>query len=175
MGKSTADAATAKLFGAPTRAPKTPSAAPPAVPSAAPTAASPPPATPAPRPAPRPAGAAAVSPAPTRRSVPAAPAPKRAAATPGRVTTPPARKAVAESPRPAAEETRNTGNYLGQSLYLYKGVEARKLSVYVEPSLAAGLRMAAASGADPRGSDMSEIVDTLLRENGYADWRPPAS
>lgn len=170
MGKSTADAATAKLFGAPPRAPK-------ASPTALP-AASPPPATLAPAdeaPARRASKAPKVSSAATGGT--GAPAPKRTATPPRRATTQPARGAVTESPRrpPAAEETRNTGNYLGQSLYLYKGAAARKLSVYVEPSLAAGLRMAAASGADPRGSDMSEIVDTLLRENGYADWRPPAS
>lgn len=160
MGKSTADAATAKLFGAPSRAPKAPSSAVPPPATLADKAPALRGAEASPTPAPRPAA--------PKQAAAASALPKRGAAKPtGVVATEPARRA------PAADDARNTGNYLGRSLYLYKGVEARKLSVYVEPSLAAGLRMAAASGADPRGSDMSEIVGALLRENGYADWRPP--
>lgn len=92
-------------------------------------------------------------------------------------TTPKAKRAKrAASPKKKAtpSKPKNQGNYLGKGLYLSKGRETKKLSVYLEPELAAGLRMAAASGSDPRGADMSEIVEALLRENGYDEWGPPS-
>ncbi len=54
-------------------------------------------------------------------------------------------------------------------MYLYKGREARKMSVYVSPELVPALKAAGASGKDPRGGDMSEIVESLIREAGYGE------
>ena len=108
--------------------------------------------------------------APKKKSAPApAAAPEKASATKAKRSTSRQRLTKKAAPKP-----KDQGNYLGKGLYLSKGREAKKLSVYLDPELAAGLRMAAASGADPRGSDMSEIVEALLRENGYGEWGPPS-
>lgn len=61
------------------------------------------------------------------------------------------------------------GNYLGGGLYRYKGGVARKVSVYLSPELVPALKAAGASQKDPRGNDMSEIVEALVREAGYGD------
>lgn len=61
------------------------------------------------------------------------------------------------------------GNYLGGGLYRYRGGVARKVSVYLSPELVPALKAAGASRRDPRGTDMSEIVEALVREAGYGD------
>lgn len=92
------------------------------------------------------------------------PATKKATASRSRKKAAPASKATAT---PAAGK--GGSNYLGNGLYLYKGHKARKLSVYVSPELVPALKAAGASGKDPRGGDMSEIVESLIREAGYGD------
>lgn len=63
--------------------------------------------------------------------------------------------------------TPNTGNALGGGLYLYRGDECEKLSVYVPKGTKAVLKSAGFSPDDDRGGDMSQIVQTLLRQAGY--------
>ena len=46
-----------------------------------------------------------------------------------------------------------------------------KPSVYVRPDQARALRMAAAAKDDPNGKTMSEIIQSLLDQNGYRDPR----
>jgi hypothetical protein len=57
--------------------------------------------------------------------------------------------------------------YVGASTYERKGRgEVKKLAVYLSPDVAAALREAGFRGTE-HGENMSEIVETLLRENGY--------
>ena len=115
-------------------------------------------------------GGATPSAAPAARK-PAAkkPASKKASVSPSRkkaATRPKATPAL-EAKAPAAGK--GGSNYLGDGMYLYKGRKARKLSVYVSPELVPALKSAGASGKDPRGGDMSEIVESLIREAGYGE------
>ena len=109
------------------------------------------------------------APTPTKEAAAKAPPAERAPAK----EKPPAKAARARPAKaaPAAKATVGKGgtNYLGNGRYLYKGREARKLSVYVSPELVPALKAAGASGKDPRGGDMSEIVESLIREAGYGD------
>ncbi len=58
--------------------------------------------------------------------------------------------------------------YLGQSTYRRKRRGLRKkIAIYVSPSAASALRRAAATGEDPRGASMGDIVEALLRAHGY--------
>ena len=76
-------------------------------------------------------------------------------------------RSAGRSSEPRAKPDR--GNYLGGGLYRYKGGVARKVSVYLSPELVPALKAAGASRKDPRGTDMSEIVEALVREAGYGD------
>ena len=96
-----------------------------------------------------------------RTSAKKSPAKKKAA--PAKRSTPAAKAA------PTPEARKGGTNYLGDGMYLYKGREARKMSVYVSPELVPALKAAGASGKDPRGGDMSEIVESLIREAGYGE------
>ena len=108
--------------------------------------------------APSPTKKAATKPS-TRTSAKKPPAKKKAA--------PAKRSAPAAKAAPTTEAPKGGTNYLGDGMYLYKGREARKMSVYVSPELVPALKAAGASGKDPRGGDMSEIVESLIREAGY--------
>ena len=99
---------------------------------------------------------------------------KPAAKKPASKKASPSRKKAATRPKAAPEAKAPTAgkggsNYLGDGMYLYKGRKARKLSVYVSPELVPALKSAGASGKDPRGVDMSEIVESLIREAGYGE------
>lgn len=60
--------------------------------------------------------------------------------------------------------------YVGHGRYRQKsGEEKERITPYVRPDQARALRVAAAPGDDPRGSDISEIVRTLLDEAGLCD------
>ncbi|MDT7858145.1 hypothetical protein RQM47_15970 [Rubrivirga sp. S365] len=104
-------------------------------------------------------------------------APKKPAAKPAADPAPkqsaPRRKKGGAKKATAKQAPPNRGNSLGRGFYLYKGGVAKKLSAYLEPGVALGLKTAAAGGADPRGADMSEIVNTLLKEAGYEAKLPP--
>lgn len=108
--------------------------------------------------APSPTKKAATKPS-ARASAKKSPAKKKAA--------PAKRSAPAAKAAPTPEARKGGTNYLGDGMYLYKGREARKMSVYVSPELVPALKAAGASGKDPRGGDMSEIVESLIREAGY--------
>ena len=142
MAKTTADTARARLFAAPTPRPPAEAPAPP----------------------PTPEKAKAQSGEALRRTAAETSRPAPASKRAGRDRATPA-KAASEAPAQAT----GTSNYLGGGLYAYKGRTARKLSVYVSPDLVPALKSAGASGKDPRGNDMSEIVETLIREAGYGD------
>lgn len=86
---------------------------------------------------------------------------------------PPRKKRSGSKRKKSASPPPNRGNSLGKGFYLYKGGVAKKVSAYLDPDVALGLRMAATSGVDPRGGDMSEIVNTLLKEAGYVADLPP--
>ena len=86
------------------------------------------------------------------------------------------KKARAAKPKPAAQKkgsARKTDGvpapdgYVGRSRYKRKkrGVVA-KLAVHLSPDVADALRRAGAVG-DENGSNMSEIVEALLRRAGY--------
>ncbi len=62
--------------------------------------------------------------------------------------------------------------YIGRSTYRRKraGLQ-KKIAIYVSPGVAAALRRAAATGDDPRGASMGEIVESLLRAHGYVETR----
>lgn len=142
MAKTTADTARARLFAAPT--PRPPAETPASPPSAETSTAR--------------YGEA------TRRTTAEVPHP---VPTPGKVRR--AKATPTEAITEATVSSTGTSNYLGGGLYAYKGRTARKLSVYVSPDLVPALKSAGASGKDPRGNDMSEIVETLIREAGYGD------
>lgn len=142
MAKTTADTARARLFAAPTPRPPAETPAPPLSPETSKG---------------RSGGA-------TRRTTAEVPRPVSTPRKAGRAKATSAKAAV-EATVPAT----GTSNYLGGGLYAYKGRTARKLSVYVSPDLVPALKSAGASGKDPRGNDMSEIVETLIREAGYGD------
>ena len=93
------------------------------------------------------------------------PSPKTPASKPASKRQPSAPKASRASSKAEKPKT----NYLGNGRYLHKGREMRKMSVYVSPELVPALKAAGASGKDPRGNDMSEIVEALIREAGYGD------
>ena len=104
-------------------------------------------------------------PAPSARSAPEAP-PKTA--TPKK----PAASGVTSAKRPPSKAKKkgampNRGNYLGGGLYLHKGGEKRKMTSYIDPAIHKEVKVAGASGDDPRGSDMSEIVENALRAFGF--------
>ena len=42
-------------------------------------------------------------------------------------------------------------------------------TIYLDPQVSRALRLAAASGDDPRGHTLSTIVNTALQEMGYGD------
>lgn len=64
-----------------------------------------------------------------------------------------------------AEET----GYVGDGRYRRASGEERvRITPYVRPDQARALKVAAATGDDPRGSDMSEIMQALLDEAGYS-------
>lgn len=102
------------------------------------------------------------APAPTRRAAPRdGAAPKKAPAkrTPGAGSKRSDAKAKKAAP--------NRGNYLGDGLYLHKGGEKRKMTSYIDPAIHKAVKVAGAGGDDPRGSDMSEIVENALRAFGF--------
>ena len=102
--------------------------------------------------------------APPERSAPEpppeAPTPKKRA-TSGTSAEPSPPKAKKKGAPP------NRGNYLGGGLYLHKGGEKRKMTSYIDPAIHKEVKVAGASGDDPRGSDMSEIVENALRAFGF--------
>lgn len=57
--------------------------------------------------------------------------------------------------------------YKGSSRYRRKAGDLVKHSVYLDPAVSRAVKMAAALGDDPRGSNISAIVNTALRELGY--------
>lgn len=71
--------------------------------------------------------------------------------------------------REPADSGEETG-YVGDGRYRRaSGKEKVRITPYVRPDQARALKVAAATGDDPRGSDMSEIVQALLDEGGYSD------
>ena len=113
-------------------------------------------------------GAATPSAAPAARK-PAAKKPAAKKASPSRKKVATRSKATPAPEAKAPTAGKGGSNYLGDGMYLYKGRKARKLSVYVSPELVPALKSAGASGKDPRGGDMSEIVESLIREAGYGE------
>ncbi len=88
---------------------------------------------------------------------------------------PPAQKATPSpapsrqqaSPAPDPTRSRRPG-YVGKGVFRRAGTpDKKKLTIYLSLEAAAALRVAAARGADSRGASMGDIVEALLRENGY--------
>ena len=101
---------------------------------------------------------------------PTAPPERAASETAPEAPTPKKRAASAKrSPSKAKKKGAppNRGNYLGGGLYLHKGGEKRKMTSYIDPAIHKEVKVAGASGDDPRGSDMSEIVENALRAFGF--------
>ena len=112
----------------------------------------------------------ATPPSPAKKAPPSTRKPaKKTASKATSPKTPRKRPSPAAKAEPTPEARRGGTNYLGGGMYLYKGREARKMSVYVSPELVPALKAAGASGKDPRGGDMSEIVESLIREAGYGE------
>lgn len=86
----------------------------------------------------------------------------------GGVPSSPPRRARSDGGR----ERRGSGQrvdprYVGASTYERKGRgEVKKVAFYLSPEVAEALREAGFRGTE-HGENMSEIVETLLRENGY--------
>ena len=100
----------------------------------------------------------------------AAPPERAASETPPEAPTPEKRAPSAKRTPPKAKKKGappNRGNYLGGGLYLHKGGEKRKMTSYIDPAIHKEVKVAGASGDDPRGSDMSEIVENALRAFGF--------
>ena len=100
----------------------------------------------------------------------ASPPDRKAPEPPPQAPTPKERAASAERPPSKAKKKGappNRGNYLGGGLYLHKGGEKRKMTSYIDPAVHKEVKVAGASGDDPRGSDMSEIVENALRAFGF--------
>lgn len=57
--------------------------------------------------------------------------------------------------------------YLGGGKYARDGEVVERITPYVRPDQAEALRIAVATKRDPRGRDMSQIVQSLLDEAGY--------
>lgn len=57
--------------------------------------------------------------------------------------------------------------YQGASRYRRQSGEQVKHSVYLDPDVSRALKVAAALGEDPRGTNVSAIVNGALRELGY--------
>ena len=82
------------------------------------------------------------------------------------------------NPGPAREASRVEGGaerpletpdpyYKGSSRYRRKTGDLVKHSVYLDPAVSQAIKIAAAVGDDPRGSNISAIVNAALRELGY--------
>ena len=128
---------------------------------------------------PKPAEASSPEPAATLGQAPSlAPQPEDASASPARTKMPPALKPARASrePRkgrgevapaqPAAASTPDP-YYQGASRYARQAGEQVKHSVYLDPDVSRALKVAAAMGDDPRGVNVSAIVNAALRELGY--------
>jgi len=81
----------------------------------------------------------------------------------------PAAPPGAESVGPSDLETVSPGpsGYIGLGRYVREGGVLERITPYVRPDQAEALRVAVARKRDPRGRDISQIVQTLLDEAGY--------
>lgn len=70
------------------------------------------------------------------------------------------------SQRPLQTETPDP-YYTGQSRYRRRSGTEVKHSIYLDEDVSQALKLAAALGDDPRGTSMSAIVNSALRELGY--------
>ena len=59
--------------------------------------------------------------------------------------------------------------YQGASRYRRASGEQIKHSVYLDPDVSQAIKVAAAMGDDPRGTNVSAIVNQSLRDAGYGD------
>lgn len=57
--------------------------------------------------------------------------------------------------------------YVGRGRYVRQKGELERVTPYIRPDQATALRMAAASKHDPRGKDISQIIQSVLDEAGY--------
>jgi hypothetical protein len=73
---------------------------------------------------------------------------------------------LAEVP-PAEELVEGRSGYIGSGKYVREGGVFERITPYVRPDQAEALRVAVAKKRDPRGKDISQIVQTLLDEAGY--------
>ena len=123
---------------------------------------------------PAPALAGEPPPEPVRRKA----APRRAKATAESTSVTPA--GVAPQPKrpsrrgrggelPDSTLTASTPDpyYQGASRYARQAGEQVKHSVYLDPDVSRALKIAAATGDDPRGANVSAIVNEALRGLGY--------
>ena len=99
------------------------------------------------------------------------PAPAQVESAPTPMQIAPEKKTKSSAKRPGTKSKKTTppnrGNYLGNGLYLHKGGEKRKMTSYIDPAIHKEVKVAGATGDDPRGSDMSEIVERALRAYGF--------
>lgn len=81
--------------------------------------------------------------------------------------------------RPAedSEEELSPGpsGYIGLGRYVRAGGVLERITPYVRPDQAEALRIAVARKRDPRGRDISQIVQTLLDEAGYRGPEAPGT
>jgi hypothetical protein len=69
-------------------------------------------------------------------------------------------------PEPSKEESPPSG-YIGLGRYSRADGIVERITPYVRPDQAEALRIAVARKNDPRGTDVSQIVQALLDEAGY--------
>lgn len=97
-------------------------------------------------------------------------------------SVPPKPERPAATPEPLPAETREESPksddvglpipdpyYKGESRYSRRSGVQMKLSVYLDESVGKAVKMAAASGEDERGRNISAIVNAALREAGYGE------
>lgn len=68
---------------------------------------------------------------------------------------------------PVPEDSGAPSGYMGLGRYARVDGVVERITPYVRPDQAEALRLAAARKNDPRGTDISQIVQALLDEAGY--------
>ena len=66
-----------------------------------------------------------------------------------------------------SEADRSPSGYIGMGRYSRSDGVVERITPYVRPDQAEALRIAVARKSDPRGTDISQIIQSLLDEAGY--------
>lgn len=77
------------------------------------------------------------------------------------------REHVGQGRGEAADTDQSPSGYIGLGRYTRSDGIVERITPYVRPDQAEALRLAVARKSDPRGTDISQIIQTLLDEAGY--------